>query len=245
VQAFAASVARAIGGGVVQQQAIPAFIVSAVERSVIITNAPDSSLIENAWNLALVATNAAIAGSARPGTSPPRVALLSTQSRITRRLDLGAVHANITTTSDVIAVAGARDGATAIQIANAFGSMLAVQLAAIGAWDTVQVGEWSASVNGGLSWWSCSSGDATQCASVTRTRDAFPELGGRADPAENPVGPTVPGVTTPTPLASVVQSVGSNTLLFVGGLVFLVVVVPAGLRLLETRERTRLAHSRS
>jgi hypothetical protein len=65
------------------------------------------------------------------------------------------------------------------------------------------IGPWSEAVNGALAWWQ--SGDA----GVTQTRDEYPELAGRTDAAENPIGPTSTA-SHPTTVADLMQHAAST-----------------------------------
>lgn len=64
-----------------------------------------------------------------------------------------------------------------------------------GQWGNVVITPFNPSVNGPISWWQCA--NMNDCASNTSTKDQSPAL--QNAPYENPVGPTVPGVTSVDP----------------------------------------------
>lgn len=61
-----------------------------------------------------------------------------------------------------------------------------------GQWGNVVITPFNPSVNGALSWWQCA--NINDCASNTATKDQSPAL--QNAPYENPVGPTIAGVTS-------------------------------------------------
>lgn len=61
-------------------------------------------------------------------------------------------------------------------------------------WSTASYIPWTQAANGSLTWWS--SGQAA----VTQTQDNWPTLGGAVGTPDNPLGPTVAGQTSPSPI---------------------------------------------
>lgn len=141
--------------------------VQAVERSVWQGNAPSRADINAAFDAAMQSVRGAA------DTETRWVGPMG--ARIVRSYDTGALAANVTSAANVAQVPSA-DVATRLRQA------LEARLAAVGNW-TVAAADYSPAVNGSLDFWT------TGQYSITRTGDAFPELGGRFDAAQNPVGP--------------------------------------------------------
>lgn len=160
-------------------------VVQAVERSVWQGNAPDAPTIRAAFDAAL----RSILGAGDRDTG-----WLAPSPRIVRSYDTGALRANVTSAVDVAMVL---DAAAATVLRQA----LERTLAESGSW-TVAVNDYNAAINGARDWWQ--SGQASR----TRTQDAFPELGGRFDAAENPIGPDARDVRNSTVTEGVTELAG-------------------------------------
>lgn len=120
--------------------------------------------------------------SALVAVQVPRGRWVGPAPRITRRINTGSAFeawiTQVTWLMDVDEVTFA-PGLRA-NIAEQVASQLAHVSAA---WTAPEVTTYSEALNGPLAWWR--SGDAAR----TRTALAFPTLGGRLDPDENPIGP--------------------------------------------------------
>jgi hypothetical protein len=197
------------------------FVVSAEEDSVVQTNAPTSQQIETAFAAALAVVTSAIAAGPNAlgftGINPlantnASVAWVGPQTRIVRYFVSGALAANVTKATNVVSIT-ASDPATAQQIAQILSSQLDAQLANIGSWQPSTVAPYTQAINGDLGWWQCTGTAAAQCAAVTQTRDAFPELAARFQANENPVGPTSAAtgpLTIAQGISDVAQAVGNG-----------------------------------
>lgn len=94
---------------------------------------------------------------------------------------------------------------------------------------TVTASEFSPTVNGTLAWWE--SGDA----SITRTRDSYPEGAARfTDPEENPIGPTSSATHPTTPSGG-----GSGDGWFSWGLLIGGAAVAGGIWYLSSKSASR------
>lgn len=178
--------------------ALAYYVMSSIERSVVQTNAPGADKITEALQSA--ATNTLLRQALNLLRGGPD--WVGPMPRITRRYSLGALRGNLTTVAWVFSFdsdqMSPQQFDAAAQAAKAYFDQA---LATTGNWDPVAITRWSEPANGPLSWWR--SGQA----SVTMTRDAFPELGGRLAANENPIGPDTPESTLPT----VGQGVGQQT----------------------------------
>ncbi len=162
-----------------------AVVIRATERSILALDAPTSADIDAA--IAAAAGDATLVG-------PPR---------ITRVANVGERFQTC-----VVAVFSFSSPPSDLQLsslrARVGAHLRASQLLA--SWSAPQSSPFLPARNGDLAWWS--SGQAAE----TRTRDAFPELAGRLDVADNPIGPTS-SATHPTSAgeaaAAMVSSGGS------------------------------------
>lgn len=161
-------------------------VVQAVERSVWQGNAPDAPTIRAAFDRAM--ENILGAGDRDTGW-------LSENERIVRFYETGALRANITSAVNVAVVL---DAAAATLLRQSLERVLLDS----GTW-TVAVTDYNPVVNGAREWWS------TGAASRTRTQDTFPELGGRFDAAENPIGPDARDVRNSTVSEGVTEAAGA------------------------------------
>lgn len=155
---------------------MPAVLVHAEERSIVNANAPTSLEIANA-----------LRGVARDGGQ-----WIGPTPRVTRRLNPGEMRGAVTHAAWVMGWPD--NGTDPVTDGRVQRLRTAVQAAlddvAMG-WQPVEVIPYSVALHGPLSWWN--SGEAA----ITQTQDQWPELGGRFDAAENPIGPTT-ALTHPT-----------------------------------------------
>jgi hypothetical protein len=204
------------------------FVLSAEEDSIWEGNAPTSPTIEQAFNAATSVVNA-----------NGNVAWVSPQVRIVRSFTTGALRANVTRATDVVAVQ-APDAATALGIAQTLGTQLDQQLASTGNWQATTVAPFDPAVNGDLSWWSCggvalTSTSVDACSAVTQTRDQFPELAARFQANENPTGPTS-AATHPQTIAGGLQNLGQGVASSVSTVALLVGIGVVGWWALSSRK---------
>lgn len=167
---------------------MPQYILAAQEASILEASAPTAAQIEAAFRrVTLDATSSWV------GPHP----------RVTRVIATGSLRAWITRAAWVLNVGdgqhllqdfrdviGGRPGTQvtpevyAQAIADAVSSALQAQSTD---WTPVAIAPYAPAVNGSLTtFW------GNGQASVARTRDAFPTMGGRLDPDDNPVGPNTP-----------------------------------------------------
>ena len=191
------------------------FVVSTEEDSVLQTNAPTSQQIEAAFAAAMSAvTTALVSGPNALGFTNinplagvnASVSWVGPQTRIVRSFVTGALSANVTKATNIAAVT-APDAATAQQVVQVLAAQLNTQLNNVGSWQAAGVAPYNQPTNGDLAWWQCTGTTPEQCASVTQTRDTFPELAARLQANENPVGPTS-SATGPLTIAGGISDVG-------------------------------------
>lgn len=149
--------------------------------------------------------------------------------RVTRWMVTGAGAANITNATRVISIDDPTQVTGDPNMTN--DQAAAFMAAAVSAALATTSGDWAPATatpfsvaNGALSWWQTGQSD------ITQTRDQFPQLAGRLDQQENPIGPTVAGVTSPTTLGQAIPvptlAGVSDTLMWIalGGVVLLALV---------------------
>ena len=172
----------------------PAVIVLAEERSVFYATAPTYRAITDAFQAARPAGSEATRGNwVGPGPRVTRTAAIGER--------FGTFAAWVYqwpagTTPTVAMVEQLRASVKA-----------AVDNVSIG-WQPVTVLPYNPAANGSLAWWQCSGG-ASDCASITQTKDEFPVGTGRLDAQENHVGPTSAG-THPTTVPDALQGAGDQ-----------------------------------
>lgn len=141
-------------------------LVQAIERSVLQSNAPTVATLTTRFDAAMQQ----IRGAADTDTR-----WLAPLPRVVRSFDTAALHGNVTSAANIAKVPNA-DVATRLRAA------LETLLSVEGNFEVVAT-DYTEATSGPTTFWT--GGDAD----ITRTRDAFPELGGRFDAAENPIGP--------------------------------------------------------
>lgn len=166
------------------------YVIPATESSAFQNNAPTSGMI-----------NADIASVQMPAGSE----WLSPTARITRVFNSFTIGNAFQTTMAMLLevdtpAAGLTDQSldgTAAYIGQMVNLALATGVNGVGGsgdWSPATVSAWTQDANGALTWWS--SGQAA----VTQTQDNWPTLGGAVGTPENPLGPTVAGQTSPSPI---------------------------------------------
>lgn len=210
------------------------YVISVEERSVWQGNAPSSADI-----------NAAFAAIQISGPNAADIRWIGPRARVTRVFDTGAAAANVTRVANVLEISGNHSQAESDQLANVMAQALLGQLNAAGgithSWGTPVVQPFSEALNGPLSWWACTGTDQSQCAAVTLTENAFPELAGRTQPDENPIGPTT-NLTHPATIGQTLTQAGSALTTFawiagIGLVIYLAWPLLAGARATASRRR--------
>ncbi len=139
-------------------------VAQVIDRSILVTSAPTATSLDDGFSAAMNG----IRGAADTDTQ-----WLAPRPRIVRWFETAALHANITSACNVAKVPNAGIATNLrLSLQARFGDAM-----------DIQVIDWTPALNGPLTFWT--SGEA----SITRTRDVFPELGGRADAFQNPIGP--------------------------------------------------------
>lgn len=158
--------------------------------------------------------------------------LVGPTPRIVRSTTLGSLTAGFHTDVAELIEVNAAPGyeANAQPAAQNLADIISQQLqASDSSWQRGTITPWNQATNGAVAWWGCTAGTSpTDCASVTMTRDGIQQGAARANPDENPIGPTTsashPGSILPT-LPSLPSMTGF--LVAVGGLLGLYLLWPA------------------
>lgn len=187
---------------------MPGLVVFGEERSILLATAPSAAEVTTA--LGRIAQSDSLGRFAGPGP------------RITRTAPIGGRFT--TKVAWLFALPEGLSDAQFQQRRAALTREATDALESITASNWVQVGTsvYEPTVNGPVSWWT--SGQAT----ITRTRESFPETAERFTSPENPIGPTTPLTTTMSIGGAVEQATSSLTmpLLIVGGLAALIYLGP-------------------
>lgn len=177
------------------------YVISDEERSIWQGDAPSSASINGAFSALQVS-----------GPNASDIRWVGPRARVTRTYDIGAARANVTRVANVLEISGNHTQAEADQAARVMAQALAGQLNAadgvLHGWGVASVQPFAEALNGPLSWWACTGTDQSQCAAVTLTENAWPEVGGRTQADENPIGPTT-NLTHPATVGDVIHSTGS------------------------------------
>lgn len=195
-------------------------MISFEERSVLSGNAPTAAEIAQSFNDGLTVAQANVSG----------LRWVNPRPRVTRIMITGAARANVTRAVGLLEINKDVPADQAAQIAVGVGGSVFLKLTLQSSdWSSANVQPYNAGINGPLAWWACV--DQSQCASVTLTENQFPELAGRLQADENPIGPTT-ALTHPETLGNAAQNITSGVssimpvLIAITGLVLLVAAFP-------------------